>query len=85
MILNKIAMVLLGIILLPFVLVLGPPIACCVAWVALWGSRNPALGCCCCLLFPIPFAIGLILDICWIPFVLIAGPIALIKAACDSC
>ena len=77
-ILIKIGCILAALILGPLVIVLGPPIGMSVLWVAVFGKINPVLGACCCLLFPIPFAIGLIIDICWIPVAILAIPIGLI-------
>ena len=61
-------------VLIPIAIVLGPPIWLTVAMVYGCCRMNPILGCCCCLLFPIPFAIGLCLDICWIPVAIILVP-----------
>jgi hypothetical protein len=85
MVLNKLCWALIFILLLPFILVLGPPVAFTIAWIALFAKINPCLGCCACLLFPIPFAFGLVFLICWIPMVLLGGPILLIKAWVESC
>ena len=82
---NKLFMILLVIVVFPFFLVLTPPIGVTFSWIAMFGSIHPGLGCCCCLLFPIPFAIGCVMLICWIPFVVIGGPIYLINMCVKRC
>ena len=75
----------IGIILLyPFVVVLVPPVFLTAAWLAGCCKVNLGCGCIGALLFPIPFAIGLVLDICWIPFCLIAYPTAIIARGIGS-
>ena len=71
----KLGMFLLGLILFPIVLVLGAPLFFTAGWFyVLFMSGNPALIACACLLFPIPFAIGLIADVIIIPLAIILVP-----------
>ena len=67
-----------AIIMYPLVVILVPPLFLTAGWIATCCKINPGCGCVGLLLFPIPFAIGLVLDICWIPFCLIAYPTAII-------
>ena len=67
-----------AIVLYPLVVVLAPPVFLTVAWIIGCSKINFGCGCIGALLFPIPFVIGLVLDICWIPFCLIAYPTAII-------
>ena len=70
----------IGVILIyPLVTVLVPPLYLTGMWIAGCCMIHPCCGCIGALLFPIPFAIGLCLDICWIPFCLIAYPTAIIS------
>merc|ERR1719350_2669071 len=79
MFLRKILMVLGCIILYPLAVALGPSIFMTIFWVV---GFYKAHGLCAAIaalaLFPIPFILGLILDICWIPLAVIGLPTAFV-------
>ena len=70
----RILWLILGIILYPLVVVLGPPLALAVGWVTLWCTLHPFFGLISLLLIPLPLAVGLIFDVFWVPFGLILVP-----------
>ena len=58
----------------PILVLLGPALFLTGAFVVIYFKIHPCVGCCMLLLAPIPFAIGLCLDICWTPVALILFP-----------
>ena len=58
----------------PVASLLGPAIFLTAGYITVYFKLHPACGCCMLLLAPIPFAIGLCLDICWTPVALVALP-----------
>ena len=75
MILRRILIVLGCIIFYPLAVILGPSIYLTVLWVVnfyeVYGTRAAVIAG---VLFPIPFIIGLIFDIFWIPLAIIGLP-----------
>ena len=79
MLLRRILIVLGCIILYPLAIALGPSIILTVSWVVAFYRSNGARGAIIAgVLFPIPFIIGLILDICWIPLAIVGLPTAFV-------
>ena len=79
MLLRRILIVLGCIILYPLAVVLGPSIFLTVLWVvSFYKSGGTGVAICAGLLFFIPFIIGLILDICWIPLAIVGLPTAFV-------
>lgn len=74
----KFLYILLMIVGIPLVIVLGPPLWLSGATVYVGFSLGCAFGCCSLCLLPIAFAIGLCLDICWIPVAIILIPSLLV-------
>jgi len=76
----------LGLILAyPFLVVLGPPVLFAAGFIALCCKAHPCCGCVGVIFSPIPFALGLIVDICWIPVALVMLPTAFIVMLTDQC
>ena len=70
-ILLKLGWFLLGLILFPIILVFGVPVFITLGCIIQVCNKSPMYGCFCCILSPLLFAFGLVLDICFIPFAII--------------
>ena len=81
MIIRKILIILGCIILYPLAVVLGPSIFLTFQWVKLAHREGGVIAMTiACVLFFIPFIIGLIIDICWIPLSIIALPVIFVMS-----
>mmetsp|Transcript_23335 Transcript_23335/g.31232 ORF Transcript_23335/g.31232 Transcript_23335/m.31232 type:complete len:277 (-) Transcript_23335:82-912(-) len=58
----------------PFLVVLGPPVLFAAAFIVTCFRANCCCGCTAVILSPIPFALGLVVDVCWIPVALVMLP-----------
>jgi len=58
----------------PFLVLLGPPVFFSVFWIRAFFEINCSAGICGLLTIPIPLIVGLVVDIFWIPFALVALP-----------